>query len=208
MGRGFAVAAVALALAVGGVALAAGGGGSTTVTLCAAKKGGALSLASGGKCARKQRKLVIATQGPVGPQGAPGETGPPGPAGTTASIQPEAVRAVAPVSGDCEATPGTFCGSGGLNWANAGPAYTQVGYWKDGTGEVHLRGTAQGSAGAITNDVFVLPTDYRPPRLVQFAVPNCGIEIIKLQIEASGNVHTPLLPGDHCVSFDGISFRP
>lgn len=197
------LAAVAI-VAVAGIAIAAQGG-SKNVVLCAAKKGGSLRLASKGKCAKGERKLTIAKKGPRGAVGAPGAQGPPG---TTASIQPEAVRLVGPVSDDCTSTPGTFCGSEGLDWGNRGSVYASVGFWKDATGEVHLQGTAQGSPGALGNDIFVLPAGYRPVGMRQFMITNCAGDPVELQLEASGYVHVPGLPPDHCASLDGISFRP
>lgn len=53
--------------------------------LCAEKKGGDLSVAGGkGKCAKRERKLTVAKEGPVGavgPQGAPG-------AASSATLEP------------------------------------------------------------------------------------------------------------------------
>lgn len=197
------LAAVAI-VAIAGVAIAQGGG-SKNVVLCAAKKGGDLRLGSKGRCAKGERKLTIAKQGPRGTQGAPGQQGLPG---TTASIQPEPVHLVGPARANCEAAPGNFCGSGGLNWGNTNSVPAPVGYWKDAGGEVHLMGTAKGTAGAITSDLFYLPEGYRPVGTRQFAVPNCSVEMITLQVEAGGAVHTPYVPPDRCVALDGVSFRP
>ncbi len=200
---------VAVAIvAIAGVAIAAQGGSSKNVVLCAAKKGGELRLASKGKCSKNERKLTIAKQGP---KGAPGATGPQGAPGGNASVQPEAVRAVAPVSGNCETSPGTFCGAGGLNWSNAEPFFESVGFWKDPGDVVHLEGTAQGSPGALGNDVFILPPGYRPAAQRQFVIPTCTGKFMLLEIEAGGAVHLPTLalPGSEpCVSLDGVNFRP
>jgi|GEM_PF-6855699 len=199
------LAAVAI-VAIAGVAIAAQSG-SENVVLCAAKRGGALRLASKGKCAKAERELTIAKQGP---QGAPGATGAQGAPGTTASIQPEAVRLVGPARADCEDVPGNFCGSGGLDWANAGSVDAPAGYWKDAAGEIHLMGTAKGTTGGggITSDLFYLPESYRPVGTRQFAIPDCVGEIITVQIEANGSVHLPFVPPDRCVALDGVSFRP
>jgi hypothetical protein len=198
------LAAVAI-VAIAGVAIAAQGGGSKNVVLCAQKKGGELRLASKGKCSRAERKLTISKQGP---RGAPGATGAQGAPGTNASVQPEPVREVGPVAGDCEDLPGTFCGNEGLDWANAEPFFESVGFWKDPGGEVHLEGTAEGSPGAIGNDVFILPLGYRPAAQRQFVVPTCFGDLKVLEIEAGGAVHVPSLPGEHCISLDGVNFRP
>lgn len=202
------LAAVAI-LAIAGVAIAATGGGSKNVVLCAAKKGGDLRLASKGKCGKGERKLTIAKQGP---QGAPGLPGPQGSPGTTASIQPEPVHAVAPASDsvDCEDVPGTFCSESGLGWANYGSVYAPAGFWKDAAGEVHMRGTIKrfGGPGAITNDFFILPDGYRPSGTRQFVITNCSLDIIQLEIEPDGGVHTPSIGSNTCAAFDGVSFRP
>jgi len=198
------LAAVAI-VAIAGVAIAAQGGGSKSVTLCAAKKGGDLRLASKSRCGKGERKLTISRQGP---RGATGAAGPQGAAGTDASVQAEPVRAVAPVSGNCETSPGTFCGAGGLDWSNAEPFFESVGFWKDPGGVVHLEGTAQGSPGALGTDVFILPVGYRPAAQRQFVVPTCFGDFKVLEIEAGGAVHVPSLPGEHCISLDGVNFRP
>lgn len=198
------LAAVAI-VAIASVAIAAQGGGSKSVVLCAAKKGGDLRLASKGRCAKGERKLTISKQGP---RGATGAAGPQGAAGSDATVQTEPVRAVAPVSGNCETSPGTFCGAGGLDWSNADPFYESVGFWKDPGGVVRLEGTAQGTPGAIGSDIFILPAGYRPVAQRQFVVPTCFGDFKVLEIEPEGAVHVPSLPGEYCISFDGVNFRP
>ncbi len=69
-------------------------------------------------------------------------------------------------------------------------------------------GTAEGTAGAITSDLFYLPEGYRPLGTRQFAIPVCNGEVIPLQIEADGSVHIPYVPPARCVALDGVSFRP
>jgi len=76
-GLGFALAAVAV-VAIGAYAIGAGES-SKDLILCANKKSGDLALASGkGKCAKGEKKLTVAKEGPVGPRGATGEPGPKG----------------------------------------------------------------------------------------------------------------------------------
>ncbi|MFL5832936.1 MAG: hypothetical protein ACJ76B_03015 [Solirubrobacterales bacterium] len=200
------LAAVAI-VAVAGIAIAAEGG-SKNVVLCAAKKGGDLRLASKGKCGRGERKLTISKQGPKGEPGPAGPQGASGAPGSDAAAQAEPVRAVAPVSGSCVASPGTFCGDGGLDWSNAQPFFESVGFWKDPGGVVHLEGTAQGSPGALGNDIFILPAGYRPAAQRQFVIPPCNGEFLLLEIEADGAVHLPSMPNEPCVSLDGVNFRP
>ena len=207
MGRRIILAAVVLAVAVAGISFAASGGGSKDVTLCAAKKGGALSLASKGKCGKGQKKLVIAKEGPagaVGPQGAPGA------AGTTASIQPEAVRFVAPpVAGGCDSDPGTFCGSPGAGSAqwHAYEDWGSIGFQKDAAGYVHLQGGAAfGGAGQTDERMFYLPAGYRPSAKTQVAATECDGTPISVLIGTDGEVR-PDPVNFLCVILDGISFR-
>jgi hypothetical protein len=78
------ISTLALVLAVGGgTAYAASSGGSAsqgTVKLCAAKKSGALRLASGGGCKAGEQALSVEA---AGAKGTPGPAGPAGPAGAT-----------------------------------------------------------------------------------------------------------------------------
>jgi hypothetical protein len=198
------LAAVAI-VAIAGVAIAATGGGSKDVVLCAAKKGGQLRLPAKGRCGKGERKLTVSRQGPRGEQGPPGAVGPPG---TDAVVQAEPVRAVSPVSGSCVASPGTFCGDGGLDWSNADPFFESVGFWKDPGGVVHLEGSAQGSPGALDPDIFILPAGYRPAAQRQFVVPTCSGNLELLEIEPDGAVHMPSPPDHPCISLDGVNFRP
>jgi hypothetical protein len=73
------ISTLALILAVGGgtayAASSAGSSSSAALKLCAAKKSGALRLASGGGCKRGERALSINSRGTQGPAGAPGPGG-------------------------------------------------------------------------------------------------------------------------------------
>ena len=193
------LAAVAI-VAVAGVAVAAKGGGSKDLTLCAAKQGGALSLApKSGKCAKGTKKLVIAKEGP---QGIPGPSGPAGAAGTTASIQPEPVHFVGPRSGTCSANPGTFC----TTWINSA-GWGPVGFQKDAAGYVHLQGGAglggEGQTGAV---IFYLPPGYRPSLKTQVAATECDGTPISVLIGVDGSLDPD--SSLSCAILDGISFRP
>lgn len=197
---------VAVAIvAIAGVAVAAKSGGSKDVTLCAAKKGGDLSLASKGNCGKGEKKLVISKEGPPGPAGAPGA------AGTTASIQPEVVNFVSPpVAGGCEANPGTFCGNtnqGGAKWSSF-QDWGPVGFQKDAAGYVHLQGGAAfGGAGQTDSRLFFLPPAYRPSVKKQIATTECDGTPISVFIGTDGEV-LPDPVNFLCVILDGISFRP
>jgi hypothetical protein len=218
------LAAVAI-VAIAGAAVAATSA-TNNVTLCAAKSDGALSLASKERCARGEKKLTIAKQGPPGPRGAVGQQGPrgavggQGPAGaagasgTTASVQPEPVQLIGPASppaSHCEESPGVFCDAGNFEWANGGGEDAPVGFQRDAAGYVHLQGTAQviGSGGGEPPEfVFLLPAGYRPlAGDLSFAVPSCGNEFTAVGVRTDGAVIAPV--GVGClVHFDGIAFHP
>lgn len=222
MGMRILFAAVVLAIAVAGISVAAKGGGSNDVTLCAAKKDGALSLATKGKCGKGERKLVVAKEGPAGATGPQGAPGPAGASGSIASIQPEAVHLVAPTPGpasfDCGSSPATFCTAQGFFWGNFGEGFAPAGFQKDAAGYVHLQGAVavyeRGvSGGANERRVFVLPPDYRPTAQRGFVVP-CGTGYyavaVELDVSSDGAVR---VDSQACefgapIALDGVSFHP
>jgi hypothetical protein len=199
---------IAAAMSFAGIALAAGGG-SANVTLCADKHGGDLTLGSKGKCGKGEKKVTIAKVGPQGEQGASGANG------TTASIQPEEPIVVAAATGDCAASPGTFCGGpAAKSWMElpgpvGGDGEPAVSYQKDAAGYVHLAGhpwLSNAPAGPDTSRIFYLPPGYRPSGDIQFAVSGCDISNATeaVRIDPNGGV----VPSDSCVSLDGIAFHP
>jgi hypothetical protein len=169
------LAAVAI-VAVAGYAIGAGKP-SKDLVLCATKKSGDLSLASAkGKCAKGEKKLTVAKEGPVGP------VGPAGSPGVNAVVTAEPVHYVTgPATDQCKANPGTFCKPSGLSyeWLNEGDYNATnrelVGYFKDSAGYVHLVGVALfrtgggGTGGGFEPDgPFYLPPGYRPARAEAF----------------------------------------
>jgi hypothetical protein len=207
---------VGVALSVAGVAIAGPSRDSSNVTLCAAKKGD-LTLGKKGNCAKGEKKVTIAKQGPQGEQG---PQGPPGKDGTPADLAPEAVQLVRVATGSdngaCVNDPGRFCGNqSGLcgTWQNYGDPNLLTGFRKDSGGWVHLQGTTlvdfQGACGGVQAPpgVFYLPTGYRPTASVRFTVPDCnatpnddGVVTVGADglVDASGG----------CVSLDGVEFHP
>jgi hypothetical protein len=210
---------VVAAVAVAGYAIGAGGS-SKDLVLCATKKGGDLSLATAkGKCAKGEKKLTVAKEGPVGPPGAPG------PAGTTAGLAPEAISYVkSPPTDTCFETPGTFCRAtgGSVDWGNLSeinPNLGNVGYYKDAAGFVHLTGVAyDGSSGGISGGFvpegpFYLPPGLRPSVTQVFAVPavtsGSGTTFNRtgvIEIRPSGLVFPRT--SESIFSLDGLIFRP
>jgi hypothetical protein len=206
-----------LLIAVGLTAYAIGAGGSSkNLVLCAGKKSGALSLATAkGKCAKGEKKLTIAKEGPVGPVGATGPQGVPGAPGGTGGI--EARHLVSPKTTTCAVDVGSFCVTENETcWddENAGPPFAPVSFRKDTDGFVHLEGayqnnSGQGACGEIdTWPVFYLPNGFRPALgTLKFLALNCAdagaVEPTWVKIEPNGRVGAY----DGCVDFDGIVFH-
>jgi len=170
-----------LLIAVGLSAYAIGAGGSSkNLVLCASKKSGDLSLATAkGKCAKGEKKLTIAKEGPTGPTGATGPQGPPG----TSVPAPDAPRFVAPATTACAIQTSSFCVTeSGLCWdnGNTGGGSAPVSFRKDSDGFVHIEGSftnfeTQGTCGGgETRPVFYLPQGFRPGGTQRFAVATCG----------------------------------
>jgi hypothetical protein len=210
---------VAVALvAVAGYAIGAGNS-SKDLVLCATKKSGDLSLASGkGKCAKDEKKLTVAKEGPVGPQGAPGTPG------ANATLQVEPVHYVTgPSTAACQANPGTFCKPSSLSyeWLNEadynGTDRERVGYFKDSAGFVHLVGVALfrtgggGTGGGYEPEgPFYLPPGFRPARDEAFAVAMSNTfnataftDTGWIEIRPDGTVAA----GDNLVALSGIVFK-
>lgn len=205
------------AIVVVGVAAYAVGAGksSSDMILCAAKKGGDLTLAdSKGKCGKGEKKLTIAKQGPVGPIGPVGPQGAVGPSGTSAV--PEGPHFVAPATTACAINTGSFCVTEtGLCWdnANAGGGLAPVAYRKDFDGFVHIEGAyentnSQGACGGDeTRPVFYLPQGFRPVGGAQrFKVSNCTGYDSGLIVVATNGLVSAGSETTNCLALSGIVF--
>ncbi|HZO05096.1 MAG TPA: hypothetical protein VFB52_01815 [Solirubrobacterales bacterium] len=203
------------AVAVAGYAIGAGGS-SKNLVLCAEKKDGDLALASAkGKCAKGEKKLTVAKEGPVGPQGAPG------PAGADANATLEAVHYVTgPPNPKCFEQAATFCKGESLSggWRNLSQyvsGYEDVGFYKEANGTVHLVGTAYysssgGESGGFEPEgPFYLPPGFRPAKTLGFTAPGAGGQSLAgtapVLIRPNGAV--AILSPVESVALDGISFR-
>jgi len=93
LSKRLAIAIVAAALGVSGVAVAHAATAGSTVTVCASKSSGALRYSKGGACKSNERKLVLGQTGPTGVTGATGATGATGLTGTSGSISPVTINA-------------------------------------------------------------------------------------------------------------------
>ena len=87
LSKRLAIAIVAAALGVSGVAVAHAATAGSTVTVCASKSSGALRYSKGGACKSNERKLVLGQTGATGATGATGLTG------TSGSISPVTINA-------------------------------------------------------------------------------------------------------------------
>jgi hypothetical protein len=211
-----------IAVALSGYAVGAGSGGSDEVVLCAAKKGGDLSLAKKGKCGKGTKKLSIAKarpQGAQGPAGAPGGPGATGAPGTTTTLSTEPAHLVAAGLRECTSAPGAFCdnvpGGACFGWTNFQEGFAPAAYRKDSAGFVHLSGTViDGGAGGGVGcgpppPIFYLPPGFRITGGTQrFGAWSCaggGSGYINyVDVKADGGVYA----GDNsCASLDGITFH-
>jgi hypothetical protein len=208
-------------IAIAGYAVGAGKS-SENVVLCAAKKGGDLSLAAKGKCGKGEKKLTISQKGPqgaVGPQGAPGALG------SDANVALEPITYVTgPANDECFAKPATFCesGLGYIQWSNYDPSgahYGRVGFYKDASGPVHLTGVASASVGGASSSFepegpFYLPPAYRPQAVRMFTVPSqTGSEeeftdTVVIMVRPNGVVALRTNDNYRQIALDGVVFRP
>jgi hypothetical protein len=219
MTRRWTILTLLVGIAIVGIAGYAIGAGNSSknLVLCASKKSGDLSVASAkGKCAKGEKKLTVAKEGPVGPAGA---TGPAGPAGSAANVTPEAIHYVTgPANDECFAKPGTFCEAslGDIVWGNSTAGYGPVGYYKDAAGAVRLTGVAKYTTGGISGSFepegpFYLPPGYRPNVVKVFtAAAQQGSEFthaVGVLIRPNGVVAVQSDEEYYEVSLDEISFR-
>lgn len=82
-------------------------------------------------------------------------------------------------------------------------------YWKDATGEVHLRGAFSVSGTPATSVMFVLPLGFRPVNTRSFIVNVGGtgaVAMTAIDIGADGSITTHDATNAHVVSVDGIHF--
>lgn len=217
-----------IAVAISGYAVGAASQ-SSEVLLCAAKKSGALTLGSGGKCGKGAKKILISKEGPrgltgptgaIGPQGPEGKQGPQGPPGAPPAL--EAAHFVSSANTACAAQTGSFCVTEtGLcyNMANAGNGQAPVSFRKDSDGYVHIEGAfentnGEGACGSELRPVFFLPQGFRPSGgSLRFPAAPCSGQSFE---EEYGNGFITILPNGKvaggststaCLTFDGVVFH-
>ena len=69
-----------------------------------------------------------------------------------------------------------------LPWADAGPPYVPVGYWKDQAGTLSLQGRVIG--GTFPSTIMTLPVGARPSGTITFGLDNNNV----VQVLANGEV--------------------
>lgn len=208
--------AVIAVVALSAYAIGAGKS-SKNLVLCATKKSGDLSLATAkGKCAKDERKLTVAKEGPVGP------AGPQGAPGSAANVASEPVTYVTgPANDQCFEKPGTFCKatSGYVVWGNYTPEFGKVGYYKDAAGVVHLTGVASSEVGGavfgfLPEGPFYLPPGYRPSVVRMFSVPSQTLPEerfsyrVTVLVRPNGAVAISTDDNYREVALEGVAFVP
>ena len=101
-----------------------------------------------------------------------------------------------PPAGQEDWTPATLQNG----WSNSGNGFSEVAFFKDSMGIVHLRGVLSG--GASGQPMLTLPAGYRPEARKAYATYGCPF----LEIKADGTVRDNSAAGGD-ISLDGVTFR-
>jgi hypothetical protein len=87
-------------------------------------------------------------------------------------------------------------------WTNFGTSWSQAGFFKDGLGFVHLKGTI--SSGTLDTTAFTLPEGYRPDK--NLFAPCAGTNCTSVFVFPDGQVQ-PRCPVACDVGLEGLTFR-
>jgi hypothetical protein len=87
-------------------------------------------------------------------------------------------------------------------WTNFGTSWSEAGFFKDGLGFVHLKGTI--SSGTLNTTAFTLPAGYRPAK--NLFVPCAGANCTSVFVLSDGQLQ-PRCPVACDVGLDGLAFR-
>ena len=63
-----------------------------------------------------------------------------------------------------------LCGTSTSHWLNGGFGLPGLQVWRDQAGQVHIRGSVTQSSGPLGGNLFVLPAELRPQRILGFPV--------------------------------------
>jgi hypothetical protein len=93
-------------------------------------------------------------------------------------------------------------------WTNFGGTWSKAGFFKDGLGFVHLKGTISAGATGNGNPAFTLPVGYRPADDLFTAIGHSGTALgVGVLVRQNGDV-TPNCGAAGCnAGLDGLSFR-
>jgi hypothetical protein len=92
-------------------------------------------------------------------------------------------------------------------WTNFGGPWSTAGFFKDGLGFVHLKGTIRAGATGNGNTAFTLPVGYRPAESLFLPVGGSLSAGLSLQVQQDGTIQ-PSCGGVGCnAGLDGLSFR-
>lgn len=100
------------------------------------------------------------------------------------------------------------------SWVNFGDPWQPAGYYKDGSGVVHIEGMIKNGTTASTTLLFTLPAGYRPPKdsaFVTKSVEGTSQDPQSVNVTSTGRVEYGTMSGsagqNDALSLDGITFR-
>lgn len=94
------------------------------------------------------------------------------------------------------------------SWTNFGSGYAPAGFYKDGLGRVHLRGTLNTPTLTHPSTIFTLPSGFRPAEHLPFACLASGTPYVSVRVDVRSNGDVQLFgaPSTSWITLNGISF--
>lgn len=99
-------------------------------------------------------------------------------------------------------------------WTKPNPAYASVGYWKDASGTVHLRGVLSGGTYSNVDPIFTLPTAFAPASYVLLSAAQSSLfePAGIIEVRTDGGIYAPVVTSVQSgtstfISLDGLSFE-
>ncbi|MHC4640116.1 MAG: hypothetical protein ACYS32_00625 [Planctomycetota bacterium] len=90
-------------------------------------------------------------------------------------------------------------------WENYGGDYQVIGYHKDFTDTVHIRGVCK--SGTLAETIFILPVKYRPAQHIMFPVATDNDSTGHVTVHKTGEVKATSGCSTVMTSLSGISFK-